>query len=1160
MIRLATRTFGIQFGNDEKKTTQNANQKKTYGIEFKKTTEPPKITQEKPAEKAGFFSVMGSKLQDALNFIVPDFMKTPIKQPTNDELLADATKSVELQKAGILPQVEAKPVSSGIIRMPTAAEKKAEAWKPIQALSIPIANSLGLNKFPTPFYMPDMTENQTFSEKLKTEQLAKEYPKLTNLGSIAGNIGAYALGQSVAGKAAKALGVSSKFVNPIKSIAGNTTAGVMEGIGKDESALDIAKRVALYNALDFGATKVLPKVAGAVNKNLTVPFVSPKQMVTDTALQNIGKYKPNSMMDNIGIKAKDAKINQYYDNLKESGLFATYPKTTVKFGAVKSLADEQNVSSGMNLRLTQEMPLETNVVRWNNNGIIPPSKNTIADNFIPNNGQKPNRFTDIGAFQKSEVPTDKMKADVYANRPMYTPVSNQETLTNAFAKVDADYNTSLTDFFTTKYLRTEKDTALGDALIQRAVSKGDYEVANDVAMELAQKLTNAGKAVQAASILSRMTPEGMLRQVGKVINKANAENAGKKGFKPIKLTPEETKSIYDAMDDIRKVENGEIPLPENMTKEEFTQSKVGTVATITASKLPATMMEKFNAWRRIAMLTNPKTHIKNIGGNVIMQGLRKTSDTMGAALEKAFLKPGQRTKSIGWSKEKELVDVVNKDWETHKATLSKGGRWDLDAKVLEQEKPIFAKGRATKWVEKVSGKEMKKGILEMVNEFSKNTLNAEDAYFLKRAYKDALGQFLKANNLKAVSNEARDYATRRAFEATFKQANALSNIINNAKRSRLGTFVDIKIPFSKTPANIVYRGAEYSPIGLIKLVYGKRSPAEVIEIISKATTGTGLIAAGMYLASMGWAKTEPTRSKALENIKGLVGEQAYSIKTPMGSYTFDWAQPTSIPLAMGIAMYESMAKNKSGEDEIGLAETVWDALVKGGDTIFNTTMLKNIKDMLGGNFSTASEAVMSAPADFVEQLLPSLTGQIARTVDPYRRDTKDSNPLMEIGKNIVAKVPIASTILPKKYDVYGKPQENSNWFFQFLSPSNYKENTNDAVSQELVRLNNATKKTDFLPQFANEKITYQTGKNQPSKSIKVPPNLKDQYAQQLGQESKNAIEQLLKTTEYINQNDTNKAKMVNTAVENAKEKVNSDMLKILNVKEYKPTGRVKKLY
>ena len=66
--------------------------------------------------------------------------------------------------------------------------------------------------------------------------------------------------------------------------------------------------------------------------------------------------------------------------------------------------------------------------------------------------------------------------------------------------------------------------------------------------------------------------------------------------------------------------------------------------------------------------------------------------------------------------------------------------------------------------------------------------------------------------------------------------------------------------------------------------------------LPRATMGTALTALGMLLSLLGKARTDRDKSKNAEDLKRVAGEQANSIITPWGSYTFDWAQPVAAPL------------------------------------------------------------------------------------------------------------------------------------------------------------------------------------------------------------------------------------------------------------------------
>jgi hypothetical protein len=818
--------------------------------------------------------------------------------------------------------------------------------------------------------------------------------------------------------------------------------------------------------------------------------------------------------------------------------------------------------------------------------ITPPTvvKNATVEPNIKSGKEKTRQFPD-NSLQQSEIIPEEMKLNYKRNPLKYDEITNQKTIDEAYKIVDKDYAGNVRDFLTKESLDDALDTGKGIALIERAIQKGNIKDADDLVVSLAKKLTKTGQATQAASIMAKLTPSGMLKQANKVLEEFNKSNPKRID---IRFNEGESKSIVDIMQNVVSAENGTLklfkinlqkfaeknkPLAEKLKSlaredgtidfskdalalKQFTEQSIDDVAFITASKLPATKFEKFNSLRRMAMLANPKTHIKNTVGNTIMMAARKTADTIGAGLEKMVLKEGERTKSFGWSKDKDIVDVVNRDWEWHKNALKKGGKWEFDTVFLNQEKPIFDKGRLTKFVERKTGKQFDKGFLEMANELSKNALNASDNVFLQRAYKDALGGYLKANGLKAVNVEARLYATRRAYEAVFKQANTFSNWITKmkSKGGPIGTFLEAKMPFTKTPSNIVLRGVEYSPAGLIKALYSAKTgktAADVIEDLAKGITGTGLYGVGVGLAALGWAQISGTKSKSLQNIQSDAGEQPYSIDTPLGTYTFDWAQPSSIPVAMGIATMESLSKKSKGEDDIGIYDVAMKSLAAGGDTLFNTTMLRNVTDMFGGKYGSPTEALLDAPSEYVQQALPSLMGQLTRSIDTTKRDT--SGGFIDLAKS---KVPFLSKTLPAKVDVYGREQKQPGMFQQFIGPGTLKTDSNDPTSKELIRLSKATERTDFLPQFATSKITYQLEKKGESQKKLLNAQEKESYAKALGQAYKSELDKIISSSTYGNlKTDKDKASNINTALNKIKEKVDNEFLKQQGIREYKALAK-----
>jgi hypothetical protein len=688
----------------------------------------------------------------------------------------------------------------------------------------------------------------------------------------------------------------------------------------------------------------------------------------------------------------------------------------------------QNTTTTANKSVAEDIGLKQN------NLTIKPKKG-FADNVITiNKPQKPKLPNERGfsANVRTDTAMNKDIRESFDENPLFKEtLANKETLAKAeskftgdFAKDYSDWNKNINNF-------DPSDVPLARKLANEAAKNGDIDTARRIIADVSEKLTQSGQYSQAASILRKADPATfntfIERQFTK-LNQQGREMYGKK-WTDLSLTDDEMKQLYSkdvlSEDDREKVMEG--------IYDRISQS------------MPSSKMEKFDAWRRTAMLLNPKTHIRNVVGNGIMGVLRKSADTVGAGLEKVFLNSGERTKSFGWSLDNELKNMVDNVWQQEAKNLSGSNRYDINnLKFMNRDKRIF-----------------KNNAMNAIDNFTKSTLNVEDKVFLERAYKDALGGYMKSNGIKEVNQAAKDYAQRRAYEATFKQANFISDTINKLKNKKgIGKLVEGAIPFTQTPANIMMRGIEYSPAGIIKGLYGaanKQTGAQIIEDLSKGLTGTAALGAGYILASMGAAKWERSKSNTAAGLESEVGEQSGSIMTPWGSYTFDWAQPAAIPLAMGISFYEGLQKKNASK-----AEALTNAIASGGDTIINMTMLKNIKDLFGNGGST-TQKLMGIPVSYVEQAIPSIFGQIAKSTDTVKRSTYDPNPAKQELNKTISKIPWLSKTLPADYDIFGKEQDTGGAIQQFISPGYWKGNSKEPVTNELVRLYKANKETDFLP-------------------------------------------------------------------------------------------------
>lgn len=124
--------------------------------------------------------------------------------------------------------------------------------------------------------------------------------------------------------------------------------------------------------------------------------------------------------------------------------------------------------------------------------------------------------------------------------------SNQLLTDNAKKLVAENYDKALEQVRTTKNL-TDEDVAVGQELVKRAQSEGRINDAVDLVERLDQKLRESGRAVQAASLWDKLSPEGILKIAERKISQA------REGFKNAPKEGETASDIQKAVEGSAKI-------------------------------------------------------------------------------------------------------------------------------------------------------------------------------------------------------------------------------------------------------------------------------------------------------------------------------------------------------------------------------------------------------------------------------------------------------------------------------------------------------------------------------------------------------------------------------------------------------------------------------
>lgn len=677
---------------------------------------------------------------------------------------------------------------------------------------------------------------------------------------------------------------------------------------------------------------------------------------------------------------------------------------------------------------------------------------------------------------------------------------------------------------------TDDDIALGQMMYTAAVQSGDTETAMRLAAELAVEGTELGRGVNAFKLLKKTTPEGQLYYMQKAVQKIQQEYQSRFDKQANKAAKKQGVPAQDIADQYG------IQLNEDLVQEflnaETEESRAEIKEKIyddVAAQIPATVGDRLNAWRYFAMLGNPRTHVRNMMGNVASATALDASYKVSAVGQK-FLPKEKRTRALHTSRE--ARQFAKADYANVEAELS-GNAYTSDISEIKQRQKLFPKP------------------LQKVMDANSWALDAEDQIFKKRSYIDSMGNFLTArgwdvNNLtEAQLNEARQHAIQDAKIATFQDASALADKLGQLERGNktAGVIIGSLVPFKRTPINVAKRSFELSPLGLLKAVTydvsqvkkGNMDATKMVDHISQGLTGSGIAVLGAFLAAQGLFSAGSSDDDKEANLDASMGQQEYAINIGGKSYTIDWAAPAVVPLAMGGELYEALHQ-KYDDDETAFNQAMA-TVSRMFEPLLNMTMLSGIGSTISSAAYNKSNALFgigsNIASNFAGQFVPTLLGQVARTVDNTRRSTyADKNSpipssLQKFAQRQANKIPGLSQKQPAYTDVWGREQKNgpdnvvARALYNFLSPGYVADLKGSDAEKALKELYQATGDNSVLP---SKPQTYYTTEDGTKKFLSA----KD-YATlttQSGKISLDAIEKLTKSEAYKQMSNAERAEAV----------------------------------
>lgn len=752
----------------------------------------------------------------------------------------------------------------------------------------------------------------------------------------------------------------------------------------------------------------------------------------------------------------------------------------------------------------------------------------------------------------------------------YDVVTDRGAVQQAQAKIARDGWREVANSFVAKaelgQRITKADTAEAISAYNLAISEGDHKAAFELATAIADAAHDSAQMVQAMNLMNRLTPEGRLLTLRRLVDRMN-DRAARQNRAPRQNTTDSGDVEGARVDYIDKVTGFTLSdeLATNYLMAETDAERAAAwdaITTSIADQIPSTFREKANFWRYTSMLTNPTTHIRNIMGNAIQMGARKIKNGIGTAIERAVIKdPSQRTKAV--NVDKDLKAFAKGQYETDQSAAMGSGKYS-DATTAGIEREIQSKRKMFK------GDDVLSRAVQGIGDLNSRALDYEDVIFNRAAYVDSFAQALQAKGVTAEEahagtraadvEAARAYAIEEAQKATYRNTTALSEALS--KRGRYDAsdnivergksfLVDALLPFRKTPANILTTGLDYSPIGLVKGIKeamvdvksGKCTAADAVDSIASGLTGTGILALGAYLAAEGLLHVRAGDDDKEEAFEKATGGQDYALQIGDKSYSLDWAVPAAMPLFAGAAIMESAQKGG------GTFDAVADALLGMQDVVLETSMLSSLNDLIA-NISYADSPVLyiadKAISSYAGQYIPTIGSKAASAFDDTVRKSYVEKGSGQVASDVnyflqgaAKKIPGVRNQLQPSIDLWGNEVSNGTApervFQSFISPGYFKTQDNSPATQEVRRLAKATGESGVYPAAAEKSFTND------GKTYNLTAEEYTQYAKAMGSTRKTLVEDALKLPAYKSMSNGEKADYIQNVYKYARETARQDV-------------------
>ena len=734
------------------------------------------------------------------------------------------------------------------------------------------------------------------------------------------------------------------------------------------------------------------------------------------------------------------------------------------------------------------------------------------------------------------------------NVKYYKNITNEESMDNALKKLQQNGSNETIRWITQdSKSATATDVAEGWILLKQYSDNKDYDSMIEIAKKMRDIGTKAGQTVQAFNIMSRLTPEGMVKYAQSELTDAynqmvknKSQDWINKNMKDFDLTPSDVEFIMNTMKKVQNMEDG--------YEKRVELAKIQKLMT---DKIPSNAENKIKAWMRVSMLFNPKTQVRNVVGNALIIPVNYFSDVVSNYADKVIQKQtGVRT--TGTYDIKAMLKGM-KDG-AYQATND----YKLGINTKNMDGNRFEIGEGNSFNEKNAIGRTLNRTESMLN----YVMDAGDRIFSQAIFENSISNQLKLNNATEITQEMIDIATTESLQRTWNDNNNYTKFVLDVRKmlNRLNFkgygLGDILIPFAKTPANLTKAIVDYSPVGLISTInqgiklknnistdtMTAQQQHQFVQTLGKATVGSMLYVIAYALAKAGIATGSSDDDKDTANfLKNTLGISSYSIKIGNKSFTYDWAQPIAAPLSIMTNIANKSDKTKLYEAIVGNLDTATSVLME-------QSFLQSINEVLNGN-GGAVENLLQQVYELPSRAVPTFVKQIADMVDETQRQTYEKDaPIKTAINKTISKIPFISQTLAPSVDTLGRNIQKyggkNNIFNVFLNPANVNTENISKSAEEIYRLYKITGDKTMMPRVAPSYI------NSKGEKVILSSQEKSDFQRIAGNIVEESIENLLDNKTYETMSDEDKASIINKIVNYSYNKARKKVLGIEMSNEY----------